>query len=165
MNAKGAGIGNAKGSVIGSTSVPRGLSLTSFLVYLITRLRAIVQLDCRVACNHAMGQYPKAVYRLLDCVQSCSAFGFWAFVEMVLIMKKLCFCNKNERMPRLLCNKDCDGMVGNRHKATAQRMPSSKKQDWGDQPLFDQSDLYVIPEALISEIFGGIISSTPSSSE
>ena len=56
-------------------------------------------------------------------------------------------------------------MVGNRHKATAQRMPSGRKQDWGDQPLFDQSDLYVIPEALIYEIFGGILSSTPSSSE
>ena len=64
-----------------------------------------------------------------------------------------------------LCNKDCDSMVGNRHKATAQQMPSGKKQDWGDQPLFDQSDLYVIPEALIYEIFGGILSSTPSSSE
>ena len=94
MNAKGAGIGNAKGSAIGSASVPRGLSLTSFLGYLITRLRAIVQLDCRVACNHAMGQYPKVVFRLLDCVQSCSAFGFWGLVEMALIMKKLCLCNK-----------------------------------------------------------------------
>ena len=31
--------------------------------------------------------------------------------------------------PRPLCKKDCDSMVGNRHKATAQRMPSSKKQD------------------------------------
>ena len=59
MNAKGAEIGNAKGSVIGSTSMPRGLSLTSFLGYLIARLRAIVQLDCRVACDHAMGRYPK----------------------------------------------------------------------------------------------------------
>ena len=56
-------------------------------------------------------------------------------------------------------------MVGNRHKATAQRMPSGRKQDWGDQPLFGQSDLYVIPEALIYEIFGGILSSMPSSSE
>ena len=56
-------------------------------------------------------------------------------------------------------------MDGNRHKATAQRMPSGKKQDWGDQPLFDQSDLYVIPEALISEIFSRILSSTPSSDE
>ena len=59
-------------------------------------------------------------------------------------------------MPRLLCNKDCASMDGNRHKATAQRMPSGRKQDWGDQPLFDQSDLYVIPEALIYEIFGVI---------
>ena len=56
-------------------------------------------------------------------------------------------------------------MVGNRHKAIAQRMPSSKKEDWGNQPLFDQSDMYVIPEALIYEIFGGILSFTPSSSE
>ena len=40
-----------------------------------------------------------------------------------------------------------------------------KKQDWGDQPLFDQSDLYVIPEALIYDIFGGILSSMPNSSE
>ena len=56
-------------------------------------------------------------------------------------------------------------MVGNRHKATDQRMPSGRKQDWGDQQLFDQFDSYVIPEALIYEIFGGILSSTPSSSE
>ena len=73
----------------------------------------------------------------------------------------------NERRPRRLCNQDCDSMDGNRPKATAQRMPNCKlqKQDWGDQPLFDQSDLYVIPEALIYEIFGGILSSMPSSSE
>ena len=88
MNAKGSCIGNDKRSVIGSTSMPWGLSLTSFLGYLITRLCAIVQLDCRVACNHAMGQYQKVVYRLLDCVQSCSAFGFWGFVEMGLIMEE-----------------------------------------------------------------------------
>ena len=68
-------------------------------------------------------------------------------------------------MPRPLCKQDCDSMNGNRHKAEAQRTPSGKKQDWGDQPLFDQSDLYVIPEALIYEIFGGILSSMPSSSE
>ena len=64
----------------------------------------------------------------------------------------------NERRPRRLCNKDCDSMDGNRPKATAQRMPNGKKQDWSDQPLFGQSDLYVIPEALIYEIFGGILS-------
>ena len=65
---------------------------------------------------------------------------------------------KNERRAKLLCNKDCDSMDGNRHKATAQRMPNGEKQYWGDQPLFNQSDLYVIPEALICEIFGGILS-------
>ena len=35
---------------------------------------------------------------------------------------------------------------------------------WGDQPLFDQSDLYVILEAMIYEIFSGILSSMPNSS-
>ena len=48
-------------------------------------------------------------------------------------------------------NKDCESMDGDRHKASAQRMPSRKKEDCGDQPLFDQSDLHVIPEALIHE--------------
>ena len=56
-------------------------------------------------------------------------------------------------------------MNGNKHKATAQLMPSGRKEDWGDRALFDQSDLYVIPESLIYEIFGGILSSMPSSSE
>ena len=65
--------------------------------------------------------------------------------------------NQNERRPRSLRNKYCDSMDGNRHKATAQLMPSARKQDWGDQPLFDQSDLYVIPEALLYEIFCGMI--------
>ena len=56
-------------------------------------------------------------------------------------------------------------MDGNRPKASDQRMPSSKKQDCGDQPVFDQSELHVFPEALIYEIFGGVLSSTPSSNE
>ena len=56
-------------------------------------------------------------------------------------------------------------MDGDRHKATVQRMPNGKNQVWGDQPLFDQSDLSAIPEALIYEILSGILSSTPSSSE
>ena len=43
-------------------------------------------------------------------------------------------------------------MDGNRPKAAAQWMPSGKKQDWGDQPLFDQSDLYVVSEALIYSV-------------
>ena len=67
--------------------------------------------------------------------------------------------------PRPLCHKDCDSMEGTRHKAPAKQMPNGKKQDGGDQPLFYQSDVYVIPEALIYEIFGGILSSTPSSTE
>ena len=104
-------------------------------------------LDCWTVCNRAV--------HLVSGV----------FVEMALIMQKICLCNKNERQPRLLCNKDCNSMDGNRHEATAQRMPSGKKQDWGDQSLFDQSDLYVIAEALIYEIFGAILSSMPSSSE
>ena len=44
-------------------------------------------------------------------------------------------------------------------------MPSSEKQYWGDQTSFDQFDVYVIPEALIYEIFGGTLSSTTSSKE
>ena len=40
-----------------------------------------------------------------------------------------------------------------------------KKQDWGGRPLFNQSDLYVVPEALICKIFATILASTPSSSE
>ena len=51
-------------------------------------------------------------------------------------------------------------MDGNRQKATAQRMPNGKRQDQGDQPLFDQSDLYVISEALIYGIVGGIMNSS-----
>ena len=70
-----------------------------------------------------------------------------------------------EREKEIEEKKKADRRAVNRHKATAQRMPGGRKQDWGDQPLFDQSDLYVIPEALIYEIFGGILSSMPSSSE
>ena len=78
LNAKGSCIGNAKGSVIGSTSMPRRLSFTSFLGYLIARLRAIVQSDCRTACNHTVGLYQgfsvdcgtlcNRAIRLQDCV-------------------------------------------------------------------------------------------------
>ena len=47
-------------------------------------------------------------------------------------------------------------MDGNRHKATARGMPNGKKQDLGDRPLFNQSDLHVTPETLIYEIFNSI---------
>ena len=55
--------------------------------------------------------------------------------------------------PRPLCNKDCGNIENNKHKATAQRMPSGTKNTWGDKPLFKQTDLYIIPESLIKHIF------------
>ena len=58
--------------------------------------------------------------------------------------------------PKPLCNKDCCSMNGNRHKATAQRMPIGKKRNLGDQPLFKQADLYVIAESLIYVILQSI---------
>ena len=52
--------------------------------------------------------------------------------------------------PRPLCKKDCGQMEGNRHKETAQRAPSGKKQYWKENyTLFKQTDLYKIPEELI----------------
>ena len=75
LNAKGYGIGIPRGlalvqfecqwvwqrecqeSTIGFISMPEGLALISFLAFLITALRAIVQSDCRVASNHPMGRY------------------------------------------------------------------------------------------------------------
>ena len=54
------------------------------------------------------------------------------------------------------CKKDCDSMNGKRHIAESQQMPSGKKQDWGNQPLFGLTDLYVIPPSLIHEIFNSI---------
>ena len=58
--------------------------------------------------------------------------------------------------PKPLCKKDCGNMNGNKHKAVAQRMPIGKKQDWEDKPLFKQSELYIIPENLIYDIFNSI---------
>ena len=54
--------------------------------------------------------------------------------------------------PRALCNKDCDSMNGNRHKATAQRGPSGKRETWADQPRFTLHELYRVPHALIHEL-------------
>ena len=54
--------------------------------------------------------------------------------------------------PRELCKKDCGNVENNKHLATAQRMPSGKKETWGDKPLFKQSELYIVPEPLIREI-------------
>ena len=55
--------------------------------------------------------------------------------------------------PRPLCKKDCGNMDGNRHKETAQRAPSGKKEKWKEgYTLFKQKDLYRIPQALVEEI-------------
>ena len=54
--------------------------------------------------------------------------------------------------PRPLCQKDCGSIQNNKHIATAQRMPNGTKDTWGEQPLFKQTELYVIPEPLIREI-------------
>jgi site-specific DNA-cytosine methylase len=59
--------------------------------------------------------------------------------------------------PRPLCKKDCDSMDGNRHKETAQRLPSKTKADWGDNPVFhSQTDLYKIPQLLVEEILNAV---------
>ena len=59
-------------------------------------------------------------------------------------------------VPRPLCKKDCGNIVDNKHYASAQRMPSGKKDTWGDKPHFKQEQLYVIPTDLIREIFENI---------
>ena len=53
------------------------------------------------------------------------------------------------------CKRDCGMMVGNRHKETAQRAPSNKKESWPENyTLFKQNELYRIPSDLIEEILG-----------
>ena len=55
--------------------------------------------------------------------------------------------------PRSLCNKDCGKIRNNKHIETAQRMPSGRKESWGDNYVkHKQEDLYKIPSALICEI-------------
>jgi hypothetical protein len=48
-------------------------------------------------------------------------------------------------------------MNGNKHKATAQKMPPGKKATWGDRPLFKTEELYKIPSELINELLTTII--------
>ena len=60
--------------------------------------------------------------------------------------------------PKSLCKKDCGQIVNNRHKETAQRAPSNKKESWPENyTLFKQNELYRIPTELILDI---IISSS-----
>ena len=58
--------------------------------------------------------------------------------------------------PREICKKDCGNTEGNRHIATAQRMPNGTKDTWGQKPLFKQNELYVVPSELIFEILGAV---------
>ena len=55
--------------------------------------------------------------------------------------------------PRPLCRKDCDSMTedGKRHRDTAQRMPSGKKADWGDNRIISREELYTVPSELVAE--------------
>ena len=56
-------------------------------------------------------------------------------------------------IPRPLCKKDCKSMDGNRHRETAQRAPSGKKENWKENyTVFKQDELYRIPSELIEEI-------------
>jgi hypothetical protein len=48
-------------------------------------------------------------------------------------------------------------MDGNRHKETAQRAPSGRKENWKENyTLFKQNDLYKIPELLVEEIMTAV---------
>ena len=60
--------------------------------------------------------------------------------------------------PRPLCKKDCGNIINNKHKETAQRMPSGKKSDWGDNPtIHTQDDLYRIPPDFVNDLFSSIL--------
>ena len=54
--------------------------------------------------------------------------------------------------PRSSCMKDCNSMNGNRHIATAQRGHSGKRENWSEQLLFKQHELYRVPHDLIHEL-------------
>ena len=59
--------------------------------------------------------------------------------------------------PRPLCKKDCGNIINNKRKETAQRMPSGKKSDWGnDYIIHRQDELYRIPSELINYFFTSI---------
>ena len=58
--------------------------------------------------------------------------------------------NLKDWTPRPLCKKDCGNIIDNRHKETAQRLPS--KGRWNQQKKHTQDELYRIPSDLIEEI-------------
>ena len=45
---------------------------------------------------------------------------------------------------------------GKRHRDTAQRMPSGKKADWGDNWIISREELYTVPSELVTEILMSI---------
>ena len=47
--------------------------------------------------------------------------------------------------------------MNNKHIQTAQRMPSGKKETWGNGRTYKQEELYIIPEPLVIEIIEFII--------
>ena len=57
--------------------------------------------------------------------------------------------------PLSLCRKDCNSMNGNKHKFIAQHSKSSS-DILGENQHFKQSELYVIPPALIFDIFSSM---------
>ena len=71
-----------------------------------------------------------------------------------------CGITRFDGILNLYVKKDCRNISENKHKAAAQRMPNGTKDTWGNEPLFKQDDLYVIPEQLIYDIFTSLLSAT-----
>ena len=65
--------------------------------------------------------------------------------------------NLNTWIPRPLFKKDCGNIVNNKHIQTAQRMPSGKKETWGNGRTYRQEELYIIPETLVIELMEFIV--------
>lgn len=58
--------------------------------------------------------------------------------------------------PRDLFKKDCGNIIDGKRKETAQRMPSGRTSEWGENcKIHTQDDLCTIPRALITDIFWG----------
>lgn len=56
--------------------------------------------------------------------------------------------------PKPLCNKDCGNVINNKHIAQAQRL--TKNADGTVRKNYAQTELYIIPEELIKEIFDSV---------
>ena len=66
--------------------------------------------------------------------------------------------NLDRWKPRSLCKKDCGKVVNNKHIETAQRAPSGKRENWGENYVkHKQEDLYKIPADLICEILVSLV--------